>query len=421
MQAGPPPKPSRPDSQARSREVVFVLACAASWLLYLHRYAWGVIKPAFLEQNPSISSVEIGWLDSAFMLTYALGQVPGGLAGDVFGPRTVLSVILVGWSLALAAVGWTSGFWRLFGVRSLFGVTQAAAYPVLTQMTRTWFPLAARTSVQGIVAAMGRIGAACSPVIVATVLMAYFGLSWQDALMVLAVPGLVLAAVCWLVVRERPPEAEKKPEREPGQRPALYLNRASVFSLAMLLVYAFASTLQDQFYVYWLPLFLEKGRGLSRAETGLFAPLPLLGGAVGGILGGVLNDLLLRWTGNRRWARSSVGFTGKFVAAGLVFLSIQVEDGRVVMVVLLLARIFGDWSLPTQWGAVTDMGGRAAGTLFGLINMVGAVGGFVGGPVLGFLMDHYGWEGLFLGVVAMCLLSACTWLFIDCTRRVVAD
>ena len=149
--------------------------------------------------------------------------------------------------------------------------------------------------------------------------------------------------------------------------------------------------------------------------------LPLLGGAVGVTLGGVLNDVLLRATGNRRWARSGVAFTGKLVAAGLVVLSVQVADGRLAMLVLFAARVFGDWSLASQWGAVTDMGGRAAATVFGLVNTVGAFGGFVAGPALGYLKQYYDWEGLFLGAAGMCLLSALTWLFIDCTRRLVAD
>ena len=189
----------------------------------------------------------------------------------------------------------------------------------------------------------------------------------------------------------------------------------------MLLLYAFASTFQDQLYVFWIPLFLVQARGLDATEMGLFTPLPLIGGAVGGIIGGVLNDLLIRAWGNRKWARRAVGFTGKLIAAGLIFWSFQVSDGRLAMVVLLFARVFGDWSLPTQWGATTDMGGRASATLFGLVNTVGAVGGFVAGPTLGYLKQHYDWEGLFFGVIAMCVLAALTWLFIDCTRRVVGD
>jgi sugar phosphate permease len=417
----------------RVRWLIFVLAGAASWLLYLHRYAWGVIKPALREQYPALTDADIGWLDGAFMATYALGQVPGGLAGDLYGPRGILSGMILIWSLAAACVGWTSGFWRLLGVRAVFGFAQAGAYPVLSKMTRTWFPLSMRTSVQGVVAAMGRIGAASCPVIVATLLMGVCHFSWQTALLILALPGVGLAVASWIVVRDNPrqhpwanPEEQELVEAglmAPAKGPAttLQLNRASLLSLAMLLLYAFTSTFQDQLYVNWIPSFLVEGRGLNTTEMGLFTPLPLLGGALGGVIGGLLNDWLLRRTGNRRWSRSGVALTGKLVAAGLVVLSLRLTDGRLAMVVLLTARVFGDWSLPTQWGAITDMGGRGAGTLFGLVNMVGAAGGFVAGPVLGYLKEQHGWEGVFLCVAAMCLVSALTWLLIDCTRQVVAE
>jgi sugar phosphate permease len=417
----------------RVRWLIFVLASAASWLLYLHRYSWGVIKPALRHENPGLSDTDIGWLDSAFQATYAFGQVPGGLAGDLYGPRGILSGIILIWSLAVAGIGGTSGFWRLFGVRAVFGFAQAGAYPVLNKMTRSWFPVSMRTSVQGVVAAMGRIGAACCPVIVATLLMDRLGLSWQNALLILALPGVALAAASWLVVRTSPREhpwanAEEQELVETGmalpvtsQAATLELNRASVVSLAMLLLYAFASTFQDQLYVNWIPSFLVEGRGLNTAEMGLFTPLPLLGGALGGVVGGLLNDWLLRRTGNRRWSRSGVALTGKLVAAVLVVLSLNLTDGRLAMVMLLAARVFGDWSLPTQWGAITDMGGRGAATLFGLVNMVGAAGGFVAGPVLGLLKKQHGWDGLFYCVAAMCAVSALTWLFIDCTKRVVAE
>lgn len=422
--------PARP---TRVRWIIFSLACATSWLLYLHRYSWGVIKPAIARENPDITPTEMGWLDAAFQATYALGQVPGGMAGDIFGPRSILAGIILLWSLAGAGVAWTTGFWRLFAVRGVFGLTQAGAYPILSKVTRNWFPLSIRTSVQGIITALGRIGAACSSMIIATLLMGILGLSWQTALIVVALPGLALAIAFWLTVRNSPREHPWSNQLEqelidagtttapPGQRATWLLDRASLVNVSMIFLYAFASTFQDQLYVYWIPLFLMEGRGLAATEMGLFTPLPLIGGAVGGIVGGVLNDVLLRAWGNRRWARSVVAFTGKLLAAILVLVSVQMGDGRLAMVVLLAAKFFGDWSLPTQWGAITDMAGRASGTFFGLVNTVGALGGFVAGPILGYLKQCHGWEGLFAGVAIMCLVAALTWLFIDCRRKLVAD
>ena len=433
----------QPDTSAarptRVRWLIFVLACAASWLLYLHRYAWGIIKPYFSQEHPEFSDVDLGWLDSAFLATYAFGQIPGGLAGDRFGPRITLSLFTIAWSCAVGGVAWTSGFWRLIGARGIFGLAQAGVYPVLNKMTRIWFPLATRTSVQGIVTALGRIGGGLRP--------GHHPLFFDGQARILLADGpggdqrsrrRAGASRSGRLVRNRPREhawtneAEQRlleddvptpPSAETSvqKRPMLQLTQASILSFAMMLLYIFASTFQDQFFVNLLPTFLTDDKHFDKETMGLYLPLVLLGGAAGGIVGGFLNDYLIRRSGNRRWARSLVAFTGKLIAAGLVLVSIQFEDGRHMMLVLIAVRVFSDWSLPTQWATVTDMGGRAAATVFGIVNTVGALGGFVAGPVFGYLkkVDHG--NGLLYGVAALCVFAAFTWLFIDCTKRVVGD
>ncbi|MBI2807550.1 MAG: MFS transporter [Planctomycetes bacterium] len=432
------------------RWLIFVLACAASWLLYLHRYSWGIIKPAFREEFPDIGDVEIGWLDSAFLILYGAGQIPTGVLGDLIGPRIVLTVSVFVWSLTTVGVAWTSGFWNIFAARAGFGLAQAGAYPIISKITRVWFPLATRTTVQGVVTAMGRVGAAFAPLIIASLLMGLLDMSWQTSLLILTLPGFGLAVAVWICLRNRPAEhpwvnsteremiADTPPpalsqdqsairEGEPPLRPVptkvpfLQLGWASGLSLAMMFLYVFASTFQDQFYVNWLPSYLREGAGFDVTMMGLLTPLPLLGGAVGGVIGGILNDWLIARTGNRRWSRSGVAFAGKFLAACMVMLSLQFEAGWVTVAVLVAARVFNDWSLPTQWAAVTDMGGRAAATLFGIVNTIGAIGGVAAGPILGYLKREYDWPGIFYGVAAMCLAAALTWLFLDCTKRVVGD
>ena len=137
----------------------------------MHRYSWGVAKP-YLQAEYHLSDGELGWLDGAFNITYALGQFPGGLAGDVLGPRVVIPVVAILWSLLTAAPGLVSQFWHLYFVRLMFGAIQAPAYPNLGKVTKSWFPLSIRTSVQGLVSSFsGRAGAGCASLIVATLLI----------------------------------------------------------------------------------------------------------------------------------------------------------------------------------------------------------------------------------------------------------
>jgi sugar phosphate permease len=301
-------------------------------------------------------------------------------------------------------------------------------------VTRSWFPLSVRTTVQGAVGSLsGRAGGACASLVVASLLMGLLHLSWRQAMVAIAGLGVLLGLAFWLLFRNRPREhpwaneAEQQlidggsPPAPSHARPRLHLRGANLRNLGILLFYAFASTFADMLYPNWIPLFLTEGKGLSPMQMGIFASLPLWGGAVGGAAGGVLNDVLMRLTGSRRFGRSAVGFAGKLLAGVLITASIFVPDGRWVMVVLGGCKFFGDWGLSTQWGTTTDIGGRASGTVFGVVNMVGAIAAILAGPVMGWIKQDYGWESLFLTVAGAYVVSAACWLFIDCTRRLVVE
>jgi ACS family glucarate transporter-like MFS transporter len=268
---------------------------------------------------------------------------------------------------------------------------------------------------------------------VATLLMGTLGLGWRAALLATGAAGVLFGLAFWLLFRNRPAEhpwanAAEQQEVDAGElpvvkcaRPKLCLGVANLLTLAAMLLYAFFSNFVDQFFVNWLPLFLKEGKGLGQAEMGVFASLPLWGGALGGAAGGVLNDFLIRRTGSRRWARAGVALTGKALAAVLLAASVGLADGRAVAVALVLCKFFGDWSLSTQWGAITDIGGRAAGTVFGIVNTVGAVAGVLANPLIGRVKQDYGWGLLFYVLAALFLTAALAWLFIDAERRLVTE
>lgn len=431
---GPAPS-SAVERPTRVRWLIFALCCITSWLLYVHRYCClGVLKPALKQEYPDLSAKQLGALDSAFMATYSLGQIPMGTAGDVLGPRLVLSVIILAWSLTLGGLALAPDYLTLVACMAAFGLSQAGAYPNLGTVTRSWFPLSIRTTVQGAVATLsGRGGGACAPLIVATLLIAQLGLDWRTAFLLLAGLGCAFALVFGLLFRNSPrehPWANEAEAREvsagevppaPGTRPALSRNPRDLLNFSAVLLLAFAGTFGDAIYGSWIPLFLVEAKGLRMDEMGVFSSLPLLGGAVGGFCGGLLNDVLMRATGSRRLARSAVGSAGKLLAGVLITLSVLVADGRLAMLVLLACKFFADWSQPTLWGTMTDISGRAAGTVFGLVNMVGNFGAILAGLAMGHIIQEHGWDTLFFTVAVLYLVCAVLWLFIDCTRRLVVE
>ena len=415
----------------RVRWLIFGLASLASYINYVHRYSWGVIKPYLLEDGV-VTETEMGWLDGLIGITYGLGQFPGGLAGDLLGPHIVVPVSAVLWSVVTAAPAVVSAFYGLATIRLAMGLTQAPCYPCLGKITQSWIPRTVRTTQQGFISSFaGRAGGACSSLIIGTLLMGWLQMTWQTSLMFTAGTGLVFATMFALLFRNSPRQHPRVNDAEAAliEEGEMVVtashsvrwdwSTANLKNLTALFGASFSSTFADNLFVFWMPTFLVQAKGFSPAEMGLFASLPLFGGALGGLCGGFLNDLLIRNIGNRRWARRMVAGGGKMIAAALICSSLLFDDGKVIMGILFCCKFFSDMSQPTWWGTVTDIGGPAAGRVFGMANTVGAVGLFAAGPIMAHVKTEYDFSGLFLFVAAVYLVTATCWGMVDCTRRLV--
>ena len=381
------------------RWLIFALACGTSFFLYLHRYTWGFVK-ADVQEETGWTEWQLGWLDSTFSVTYGFGQIPSGILCDWFGPHVLLGSMILTWSLSVGAVAIVSGYTSMVGSRAIFGLTQAGCYPTLSKVSKLWFPLAIRTSVQGWIATFfGRGGGAVSFLLVGTVMMGWLDLSWRTSLAILTLLGIAWSLAFFILFRNRPAdhfwanEAETQlvTEGNPdaGQATKSVLRWRTLIQSRNMMVFfvqQFTSAYADNVYVYWIPLFLLTAKGVDTKGAGWMAALPLLGGAVGGMIGGTLQDLSIARTGSRRWCRSLFGFVGKGLATVFMFVSLGFDSAVVIVCLFGVVKFFSDWSQPTVWGTITDIAGRNAGSVFGAVNTVGSIAGTLAGPTMGLMI-----------------------------------
>jgi sugar phosphate permease len=384
------------------RWLIFALCCATSFTLYLHRYTWGFIK-ADVQDEFGWNEAELGLLDGVFAVSYGLGQVPAGVLCDWFGPHALLGSMILLWSLAMGAAALAGGMASMYAARVTFGITQAGCYPTLSKVTKLWFPLSVRTSVQAWVATFfGRGGGAMSFVLVGYVLMGQLGLSWRAALAVLTLFGVAFAIVFTLLFRNTPAEhpranaaeaaliTEGNPEVASATRSAVRWSKVlRSRTMRVFCLQQFTAAFADNVYVYWIPMFLLLEKRVDTGSAGWMAALPLVGGAVGGVVGGTLQNHLIARGGNRRWIRSLTGAAGLLAATVFMFVSLAFEAALAIVLVFCLVKFFSDWSQPTVWGAVTDIAGRNAASVFGVVNTSGSFGAFFAGPTMGLLI--MGW------------------------------
>ena len=418
---------------------IFGLSCAASWTLYLHRYTFGLIMPTLAEEW-HVGLTDLGFLQSAFYSSYVALQVPCGILADRLGTHLFLGTMIIAWSAVLALHAWAADMRMMYWVRVAFGVAQAGCYPALGKVTQAWFPLSIRTSLQGWIASFfGRFGGFTANLLFASLMLGMLGLDWRKSLVILATWGLFLGVAVLVVFRDSPAQHPRVNQAEleliagkPAVSPALAEDEAttnavaepggwraisgrSALNLLFFLLQFFGATFADTIYVVWLPTVLKNVHGVSNVDMGLFASLPLLGGALGGLIGGYANDLAIRIIG-RRWARSLVGGCGNLCAGVLVLISLAYFDTPEHFCrVLFCAKVFSDWAQPTTWGTVTDISGRYAATIFGLGNGVGGLGTVIAAPALGFVAQTYSWHAVFLLIAATYLASSICWLAVNCT------
>src|ERR1051325_4813985 len=96
----------------RKRYGVVALGFALSFITYLDRAAIGQAAPSILK-DLQLSSVQMGYVFSAFGLAHAAFELPSGWLGDWMGPRKVLMRIVLWWSFFTAATGWSWSYGSL--------------------------------------------------------------------------------------------------------------------------------------------------------------------------------------------------------------------------------------------------------------------------------------------------------------------
>src|SRR5262245_24456276 len=183
-----------------ARHRVLWLAVIVYMITYMDRVC---ISHAATEirREYGFDAVTLCLIFSGFNLSYALFQIPGGWLGDRFGPRRVLTAIVIWWSAFTAANSLALGKLTMYAMRFLFGLGEAGAFPTATRALSFWLPAIERGFAQGIPHSGARLGAALTPPS-AVFLVGHCG--WR--LLCLRIDRR-LVGVALLLVVPRPPRA----------------------------------------------------------------------------------------------------------------------------------------------------------------------------------------------------------------------
>jgi ACS family glucarate transporter-like MFS transporter len=411
----PPPSPLR--------WLILGLLFAISVVTYIDRVNISVTARQMMPAL-GLTEQEMGFVFSAFVVGYALFQIPGGWLGDRWGIRIVLVIALIWWSCftawtAIAATSFLAGPLGIVGalalVRFLLGVGEAAALPTFNRAVTDWLPAHERGLGIGIAIGGIGIGAAITPPVTAWIMVNY---GWQSAFYLSAGIGLGLAVIWWFLAADHPSShpwrthdgvARSATPTDPIRPSIPWATLRNTSSIWWLMLSYGCLGYVAYVYMSWFYLYLVNERGFSVLRGGLFAAAPFLAILVSCPLGGWVTDRLAMKRGITK-GRRIVGMTGMGLAACSIALGAAAESPYFALASLSLGAGWLYFTIGAYWSSTSDLSPTHAGSLSGLMNMGANLGGAISPTLTPWLAQQWGW-GASLGFAAfVSLIGGIIWL-----------
>jgi len=280
------------------RWVILALVFFATTVNYLDRMVMGILAPD-LQKLYAITDVQYGYIQSAFAMSYALGQLAAGGFIDRVGVRLGYGCALIAWSISsmlhvLARSAWGFGIMRVF-----LGVSESPNFPSATKTLSEWFPKKERAFAFGFVNAGTNMGAVLAPAVVPW-LATNWGWQWSFI-------GTGLIGLIWIFFwfpLYRPPA--EHPKVSPAE--LAYINSDPVeetvkvpwltlFTYRQAWAFAIGKFLTDSmwwFYITWAPKFLHTHHNLNLVKIGPPLILVYLMSDVGSVAGGWFSSVMIK-------------------------------------------------------------------------------------------------------------------------------
>jgi ACS family hexuronate transporter-like MFS transporter len=401
----------------RMRWIIGALMFLAGMINYLDRSALGVAAP-LIRQDLHLDAAQLGIVFSSFSFGYALFCFVGGYASDRFGPRRIMGVSMVVWSIfcGLTAIAWSVG--SLLVLRILFGMGEGPIGSTFNKTVRNWFPHSQQASAVSIANAGTPLGAAVSGPVVGLLALS---LGWRPAFIIIAIIGIAWVVAWYALATDHPAQnrrvtTQENAEYQAGQgtqpaastfrqplgqliaRPAVLATAFAFFGYSCILF----------FFLTWFPTYLVSARHLSIASMSFATMIPWLVGFVGLTAGGPLCDLIFRLTGNPILARKLVLVVCLLAAAAGIALAGQAETVFAAVALMTVSVFFMYLTGNTYWAIILDtIEQDRVGGVSGFVHFVANCGGIVAPLATGFIVQATGsFMAAFAATGAIAVLGA---------------
>ena len=417
----------------RRRWLICALLFFAATINYVDRQVIGILKPT-LQTEFGWSELDYSWIVFSFQTAYAIGLLLVGKLMDRIGTKIGFALAIIVWSIAAMAHAWAVGIGTaaspivapvingivagfnslsaLFGAapwtftlsisvvgfmvaRFLLGLGEAGNFPASIKTVAEWFPKKERALSTGIFNAGTNVGALATPLLVPVIVLTW---GWYEAFIITGALGFIWLAF-WLVIYKRPEEDTRLSKSELAYiqsdppEPTARVPWRRLFPHRQTWAFAIGKFLTDPIwwvYLFWLPDFLNKQHGLDLKNFGIPLAVIYIIADVGSIGGGYISGALIKrgWSINK--SRKTAMLICALAVVPIVFASTTTSLWLAVILIGIAAAAHQGWSANIFTISSDMFPKQAVGSVVGIGGMMGAIGGMIIAPLVGYILQTTG-------------------------------
>ncbi len=415
------------------RWVICGLLFFASAINYVDRQVIAILKPT-LQGEFGWTDIDYGWIIFAFSTAYAIGFIFVGRFMDKVGTKLGFTLAIVLWSIGALLHAWAVGVgeiaqpiitpiingilaainavitplgfapWSIvlsvsvagfIVARFVLGLGESGNFPAAIKTTAEWFPKKERALSTGIFNAGTNVGALVTPLVV-PILVAIWG--WYEAFIVTGILGFIWLAV-WLWLYQRPDEHPKlSPEElayiqsDPSD-PVTKVPWARLIRFRQTWAFALGKFLTDPIwwiYLFWVPDFLQRQHGLDLKSFGLPIAVIYIIADIGSVGGGWISSALIKRGVTINRSRKTAMLICALAVVPIVLASVTSNLWLSVILIGIAAAAHQGWSANLFTLTSDTFPKQAVGSVVGIGGMLGAIGGMVIAPLVGYILARTG-------------------------------
>jgi ACS family hexuronate transporter-like MFS transporter len=372
----------------------------------------GLPKSAVLTAaNIKAFKVQMGFIDSAFKTTYAIGFFLSGWLIDKIGTKKGFSLGMIIWSIAGLLSSFVSTVTQFKLVRALLGIGESANFPAAVKTIAEWFPRKERSAANGILNAASNMGVIATALLIPFIITNY---GWRNAFLVSGFLGFAMLAI-YHFVYSKPTQTKKLLAKEldyilaedtegfKKEHANVRLSWKQLAGYRQTWVFATVKICSDPvwfFYLTWLPDFFMTNDALDKKLDLKNFGLPFLIIYVVSDIGSIFFGWLATTLMKNGWSENKARKITMLMCALLVmpiFVASSVHNINIAIAIMAIATAAHQgWSTNVYSLASNLFPSGSVASVTGIGGMLGGITSIFVAAITGIVVANFGYKPMFI-------------------------